>query len=246
MESILNGVTSFFGNYMLMSAMIAWLAAQIIKIFTGLYQSGQMSLRSILFSTGGMPSSHSASVMALAVSGGLRYGFSSPIFALAAVFAMVVMIDASGVRYETGKQAALLNKITKELFSGDPTLMNNGLKATIVAYRGINDMDIQFEDGAVREHIFYSAFTAGKIKHPTLETKYKPNKNGAAKHLGETRIMKSGLEATIIEWRSSADIDIRFEDGAVKKGVKSSDFYKGCIGHPKRKKKSKKNPEIPD
>ena len=44
---------------------------------------------------------------------------------------MVVMIDASGVRYETGKQAVLLNKITKEIFSGKPELMNSGLKELV-------------------------------------------------------------------------------------------------------------------
>lgn len=58
-----------------------------------------------------MPSSHSAVVCALATLIGKEYGFSSPIFALAMLFAVVVMYDACGVRRAAGKQAKLLNKI---------------------------------------------------------------------------------------------------------------------------------------
>lgn len=131
MDVIINGFKSFFGNYMLVSAMLSWLAAQIIKIFTGLYQSKQMSITNILFGTGGMPSSHSASVLGLTTAAGIRYGLGSPYFAICAILSVVVMIDASGVRYETGKQAVLLNKITKEIFSGNPELMNSGLKELV-------------------------------------------------------------------------------------------------------------------
>ncbi len=131
MNIVLESLKDFFGNYMLMSAMLGWLIAQVIKIFTGLYQNGKMSVTKILFSSGGMPSSHSATVLALTTSAGLRYGFDSPVFAICAILSMIVMIDASGVRYETGKQSALLNKITKEIFSGDHELMNIGLKELV-------------------------------------------------------------------------------------------------------------------
>ena len=131
MNAVLNGFKYFFTNYLLVSAMIGWLIAQIIKIFTGLYQNKNMSLVKILFSTGGMPSSHSATVLALTTAAGLQEGFGSPAFAICAILSMVVMIDASGVRYETGKQAVLLNKITKEIFSGKPELMNSGLKELV-------------------------------------------------------------------------------------------------------------------
>ena len=131
MYIVLDAISAFFKNYMLVSAMLGWLIAQVIKIFTGLYQNKDMKLVTILFSTGGMPSSHSATVLALTTSAALKYGFDSPIFAICAILSMVVMIDASGVRYETGKQAVLLNKITKEIFSGDPELMNIGLKELV-------------------------------------------------------------------------------------------------------------------
>ena len=131
MYIVLDAIRDFFNNYMLVSAMLGWLIAQVIKIFTGLYQNRNMKLTTILFSTGGMPSSHSATVLALTTSAALKYGFDSPTFAICAILSMVVMIDASGVRYETGKQAILLNKITKEIFSGDPELMNSGLKELV-------------------------------------------------------------------------------------------------------------------
>ena len=132
MTVVLENIKAFFCNYWLMSAVVAWLMAQIIKIFTGLYQNdGKKTLSKILFSTGGMPSSHSASMLALTVALGLNGGFGSPQFAIAAVLSIIVMIDASGVRYETGKQAVFLNKIAKEIFSGKPELVNVGFKELV-------------------------------------------------------------------------------------------------------------------
>jgi acid phosphatase family membrane protein YuiD len=124
-------VKDFFGNYMLMSAVVAWLSAQIIKIFTGVFQNKKMSLRVLLFSTGGMPSSHAAAVVALATAVGLSQGFDTPMFAVSGVLSVIVMIDASGVRYETGKQATIINRITKELFSGKMEEINTGLKELV-------------------------------------------------------------------------------------------------------------------
>ena len=57
MDVFLQSVKDLFGNYMLMSAVVAWLSAQIIKIFTGVFQNRKMTLTTLLFSTGGMPSS---------------------------------------------------------------------------------------------------------------------------------------------------------------------------------------------
>lgn len=131
MDIFVGNLEALFGNYLLMSAVLAWLIAQIIKIFTGLYQHDQIRLRTLLFSTGGMPSSHCASVIALAVAAAIRYGLGSPYFAIAGVLSVIVMIDASGVRYETGKQSKFLNRIAKEIFSGDPETMNMGFKELV-------------------------------------------------------------------------------------------------------------------
>jgi acid phosphatase family membrane protein YuiD len=131
MDIVLDSIKDFFGNYMLMSAVVAWLSAQIIKIFTGAFQNRKMSLKTLLFSSGGMPSSHAAAVVALAISAGLSQGFGSPIFAVCGIFSIIVMIDASGVRYETGKQSQVINKMVEELFSGDMDMLNIGLKELV-------------------------------------------------------------------------------------------------------------------
>ena len=107
-----------FKNYCLMSVASAWILAQIIKIFTGYFHGGKVSLVKFLCGTGGMPSSHSATVCALAVSSGWQIGLASFQFAVSVLLATIVMSDASGVRLETGKQAKIINQIIPEIFSG--------------------------------------------------------------------------------------------------------------------------------
>lgn len=124
-------VRQFFGNYILMCAVCGWFVAQILKFIISLFRSEKINYMTLLFSTGGMPSSHSATVIGLCVGSGILYGLGSAAFAITAVVSMIVMIDASGVRYETGEQAKILNKITKELFSGDPEMVNSGLKELV-------------------------------------------------------------------------------------------------------------------
>ena len=116
---------------MLMSAACGWFGAQIVKVFTGMFKERNFSLSYLLFSTGGMPSSHSAVVCALATSSIILNGWGSGLTAVCIILSLVVMMDASGVRYETGKQAQILNKIAKEIFSGDPELANLGLKELV-------------------------------------------------------------------------------------------------------------------
>ncbi len=107
---------AFFTNYWLMSTVFAWLTAQILKIFTGIFHLRSFSLRAVLFGTGGMPSSHTASVTALCTSVAVTEGFASPLFAMASLLCIIVMTDATGVRMETGKQSKALNVILKDLF----------------------------------------------------------------------------------------------------------------------------------
>ena len=112
-------VKNFFGNYLLMSAMASWFGAQIVKVFTGMFKERKFDLLTLLFSTGGMPSSHAAVVCGLATASVVLHGWGSSITAITIVLAIIVMIDASGVRYETGKQAQIINQMIKELFSHD-------------------------------------------------------------------------------------------------------------------------------
>lgn len=87
-----------------------WFGIQLFKVIYDLVTTKQFNFKRIL-GAGGMPSSHSAVVCALAVLVGKSEGFSSPMFGIAVVFALVVMYDAAGIRRAAGKQAKLLNKI---------------------------------------------------------------------------------------------------------------------------------------
>jgi acid phosphatase family membrane protein YuiD len=92
-----------------------WILAQTAKMLSALIRTRRLDF-GYLASTGGMPSAHSATVSALAVSVGLASGFDSPLFAATACFAIVVMFDAATVRRATGMQARLLNDIIDEIF----------------------------------------------------------------------------------------------------------------------------------
>ncbi len=100
-------------NVPLMCALAGWFVAQFLKIIIALIHEKTFKV-SLLWSSGGMPSSHSALVTALASSIGCIYGVSSAVFALAAIFAFVVMYDAAGVRRAVGEQAKILNKINAD------------------------------------------------------------------------------------------------------------------------------------
>ena len=113
-------IKGLFTNYCLMSAVFGWLIAQILKVFTGIFRIREFSFRAMMFGTGGMPSSHSAAVMALCTSIAIRFGFGSPLFAIAGLLCIIVMNDATGVRRETGKQSKALNLILKDLFTDSP------------------------------------------------------------------------------------------------------------------------------
>jgi len=103
-----------FQNHPLLLALFSIFFAQLIKVPIHFIFTKKIDW-SLLTSTGGMPSSHSAAVTSLATAVGYESGFDSPVFAVAALFAVIVMYDASGVRYQAGQHAALLNKIRYEL-----------------------------------------------------------------------------------------------------------------------------------
>ncbi len=102
-------------NHVLIVTFFAWTIAQTIKVALGVLRTKRFDFRWFI-GTGGMPSSHAAGSSALAVVVGLDYGFDSPLFALAAVFAVVTMFDAQGVRRSAGKQAAILNQMIDDIY----------------------------------------------------------------------------------------------------------------------------------
>lgn len=89
---------------------IAWATVQIFKFVADAIIRKKINFRRLV-ETGGMPSSHSATVTSLMTAVGLSEGFSSPMFAVAFVFGIIVMYDAAGVRLAAGKQATILNQL---------------------------------------------------------------------------------------------------------------------------------------
>ena len=108
-------INFFIKNHILSVTLVAWIFTQTIKVTLGVIREKKFNFR-WLIGTGGMPSSHAAGATSLALSSGLELGFSSPVFALAFVFAIVTMFDAQGVRRSAGEQAEILNKILEDIY----------------------------------------------------------------------------------------------------------------------------------
>jgi hypothetical protein len=111
----MQGFGEIFTNQTLLVAIASCLTAQGIKLIISLVREKTLQITA-LFSSGGMPSAHSALVAALATSVGQTKGWSSPEFAIACMFAVIVMYDAAGVRQAAGKQAKILNQILDDMF----------------------------------------------------------------------------------------------------------------------------------
>ncbi len=102
-------------NKILIITLLVWVIAQFMKVILGYIQEKRFNFR-WLVGTGGMPSSHAAGAAAMAASCGMQTGFDSVSFALATVFALVIMFDAQGVRRSTGQQAEVLNRILDDIY----------------------------------------------------------------------------------------------------------------------------------
>jgi uncharacterized protein len=124
---LVNDISQILENQILLVAIAACLIAQILKLIIDLIQNGKVSVK-VLTTTGGMPSAHSALVTALAAGVGESLGWKSAEFAIATIFAIVVMYDAAGVRQAAGKQARILNQMMDELFSEDHKFNEEKLK----------------------------------------------------------------------------------------------------------------------
>ncbi len=98
-----------------LAVFLAWFIAQFLKVLRGVWGQKRFNFR-WLFDTGGMPSSHSASVAALSTCVGLYYGFQSMPFLITLIFTIITFFDAAGVRRSVGRQASILNKMLDELY----------------------------------------------------------------------------------------------------------------------------------
>jgi acid phosphatase family membrane protein YuiD len=97
----------------LVHALLCGLLVQLSKVLTFLVREKKINVRRLV-ETGGMPSSHAASVCALSTCVGLREGIGSVLFQVVLFFSLIVMYDAAGLRRAAGRQATLLNRILHE------------------------------------------------------------------------------------------------------------------------------------
>ena len=130
-------------NKILMSAIIGWGVAQILKTIIHLWFTREF-VAERLFGSGGMPSSHSATVCALATTIGMEYGGGSFQFAIAMIFAIIVMYDAIGVRREAGNQAKVLNEMMEVFMS-----MGSHMKAQDKLKEFVGHTPLQVLAGAI-------------------------------------------------------------------------------------------------
>lgn len=106
-------------NKVLLSCLAAWLLAQGLKVPIDFIRTHKFHW-GLLFTAGGMPSSHSAMMVAATLAIGLFHGFDNPLFGLAVGISMIVIYDATGVRRQAGMQARKINILIDELFQGHP------------------------------------------------------------------------------------------------------------------------------
>jgi len=100
----------------IIAVFLSWFLSQLAKVIRGWRFEKRFNFR-WLFDTGGMPSSHSAGVCALATAVGITTGARSTLFAVTCIFAFTTMFDAQGVRRQSGKQAEALNRILDDLYA---------------------------------------------------------------------------------------------------------------------------------
>lgn len=112
-------LTALSKNQIFLITLLAWLIAQSLKVTIGVMREKRFNFRWFV-GTGGMPSSHAAGVAALTTSTGLAFGFNSGLFAVTAIFALIIMFDAQGVRRNIGQQAETLNKIIEDIYFKKP------------------------------------------------------------------------------------------------------------------------------
>lgn len=118
------------GNFVIDVALVGWFTAQALKILTHYCKTRKIRLR-LFFSSGGLPSSHTATVVSATVAIGRMCGAASPEFAIMLIVAVIVMYDATGVRWETGKQAVILNYIMDHWRETPPEIFQKDLKELV-------------------------------------------------------------------------------------------------------------------
>lgn len=137
-------------NDILIVAMLSWFIAQMAKVVINAIINKSLSFER-LFGDGGMPSGHSATITAAALMIGITEGFTSSLFGLACVVAIVVMHDATGVRYQTGKHASTIMEIT--------SLVNEYMDYIKESDKKIRSEKLKTLVGHTKLQVFFGALT---------------------------------------------------------------------------------------
>ena len=128
------------------------------------------------------------------------------------------------IHLKKGNIAHQKTNVSAEARLGETRMMNCGMKATIIRYGNVMDIDVCFEDGTAVKDRRYEDFKKGRIANPNT-------KASAENRLDETQMMKCGMKATIIRYNGGCDIDVRFEDGTVVEDRRYAKFKRGEIAH---------------
>jgi uncharacterized protein len=125
-----------FQNKALIAGLIAWLLAQVIKIPLDFFRTRRWNW-ALLFTTGGMPSSHSSLMTATTLAIGLYDGFDHPVFALGVAITMIVTYDAAGVRHQAGIHAQRINqRDLREVIGHTPLEVAGGILLGLIVATG--------------------------------------------------------------------------------------------------------------
>ena len=126
----MHAIDGILFNHVVISTLIAWFTAQALKIPLYYRVEHRWDWRRFTGS-GGMPSSHTAMVIALCITVGSLEGFQSSLFGVSFVLATIVMYDATGVRRETGTQATIINQILKDVLINGKRISDEELKELV-------------------------------------------------------------------------------------------------------------------
>ena len=108
----MNYVIDFLKNPLFLAAALSWVAAQLCKLILQLVKRGDTSR---LLTGGGMPSSHTATMMGLVIETALIYGTGGFEFPMAFFFMVMIVYDALNVRYQTGEQSKIINRMARDM-----------------------------------------------------------------------------------------------------------------------------------
>ena len=126
----MHNLFDIFRNHAVICSLIAWFVAQALKIPLYYRVEHKWDWRRFMGS-GGMPSSHTAMVVALCITVGALEGFDTMVFGACFVIATIVMYDATGVRRETGTQATVINQILKDVLINGKRISDEELKELV-------------------------------------------------------------------------------------------------------------------